>query len=118
MRFAGRVTDEELRRTYAEAACSVVPTLTLEGFGLIALESLAVGRAPVVTRVGGLPYSVTGLDPSLVVEAGSAGALADRPPAPSPATSQTPTRAVATLPSSTWSVIAQRHVDLYRGLGA
>jgi glycosyltransferase involved in cell wall biosynthesis len=118
VRFAGRVTDEELRRTYADAACSVVPTLALEGFGLIALESLAVGRAPVVTRVGGLPDSVTGLDPSLVVEPGSASALAERL-----------TRALAgDVPDADacrrhaalfdWSVIAQRHVDLYRGLGA
>ncbi|MCW2839468.1 MAG: glycosyltransferase family 1 protein, partial [Aeromicrobium sp.] len=47
--LAGRVDDDTLGRYYREARLTVIPTRALEGFGLIALESLASGRAPIVT---------------------------------------------------------------------
>jgi glycosyltransferase involved in cell wall biosynthesis len=39
----------------------------LEGFGLIAAESLAAGTPALVTPVGGLPEVVQGLSPDLVM---------------------------------------------------
>lgn len=41
----GRVSDEKLVQYYQAADISVVPTLALEGFGLITVESLACGTA-------------------------------------------------------------------------
>lgn len=76
--FAGHIDDTRLTELYEQAELTVVPTIALEGFGLIALESLAAGRAPIVTDCGGLPDSVRGLDPSLIVRAGDTDALGDR----------------------------------------
>ena len=78
VRFQGRVDDVDLVRAYQAADVSVVPSIALEGFGLVALESLACGTPVVVTDCGGLPEAVAGLDASLIVQSRSAGALADR----------------------------------------
>ncbi len=78
VRFQGRVDEEDLVSAYQAADVSVVPSIALEGFGLVALESLACGTPVVVTDCGGLPEAVAGLDASLIVEPRSAGALADR----------------------------------------
>lgn len=50
----GRISNEELVWRYQAADISIVPTLTLEGFGLITVESLACG-----TPVLGTPYGGT-----------------------------------------------------------
>lgn len=78
VRFVGNASDADLVEAYRRAAVTVVPTRALEGFGLIALESLAAGRAPIVTDAGGLPDSIRGFDDSLIVPTGDPGALADR----------------------------------------
>jgi len=64
--FLGFVPDEDLPYAYAGATLSVVPTKSLEGFGLITVESLASGTPVLVTPVGGLPEVVEGLSSSLV----------------------------------------------------
>lgn len=74
--FAGEVDDDELVRRYREADVVAVPSLALEGFGLVVLEALACGTPAVVTRVGGLPEAVAGLDPGLVVPPEDPAALA------------------------------------------
>lgn len=76
--FPGRVSDVELRTCYRLAAVSVVPTRSLEGFGLVVIESLSCGTPVIVTRVGGLPSAVEGLSADLVVEPGDADALGQR----------------------------------------
>jgi len=58
VRDVGRVSDMQLRRLYAEAACLAIPSLH-EGFGLPALEAMAVGTPVVAGRAGALP-EVTG----------------------------------------------------------
>ncbi|HVY08700.1 MAG TPA: glycosyltransferase family 4 protein [Mycobacteriales bacterium] len=72
----GGVTDDELAREYRSADISVVPTLSLEGFGLVALESLASGTPVIVTAVDALKEHVGREWPQLMVEPGSAEALA------------------------------------------
>lgn len=78
VKFLGRTSDSDLHEEYLQSTLTVVPTRALEGFGLIALESLVRGKAPIVTNCGGLPDSVRGLDPSLVVEPASPEQLAER----------------------------------------
>jgi glycosyltransferase involved in cell wall biosynthesis len=56
--FAGSVDPAELARDYAAARLVAVPSRR-EGFGMVAAEALASGRAVVGTRVGGLPDLVT-----------------------------------------------------------
>jgi glycosyltransferase involved in cell wall biosynthesis len=77
VRLLGRLPDDRLPLAYRAADLTVVPTIALEGFGLIAVESLAAGVPVLVTPVGGLPEVVADLSPSLVLEATGAGALAD-----------------------------------------
>jgi glycosyltransferase involved in cell wall biosynthesis len=65
--LAGFVSDEDLPYFYRAADLSVVPTVALEGFGLIAAESLAAGTPCLVSPVGGLPEVVSGLSPNLIL---------------------------------------------------
>lgn len=53
--FLGRVPESDLPACYAAADCFVLPTRTLECFGLIALEALACNTPVVATPVGSIP---------------------------------------------------------------
>lgn len=66
VRFLGFVPDEQLPALYRAADLNVLPTLALEGFGLVAAEALAAGTPSAVTPVGGLPEVVSPLAPDLV----------------------------------------------------
>jgi glycosyltransferase involved in cell wall biosynthesis len=114
--FHGRLDDLALREEYRASTITVVPSVALEGFGLIALESMAVGRVPIVTDVGGLPDGARGLDSSLVVPAGSPDALSDR--IVSAVQGRRPSALEARRHAETyaWSVAADKHVELYRSL--
>lgn len=77
VQLLGFVPDKDLPLTYRAADISVVPTRSLEGFGLVAVESLAAGTPPLVTPVGGLPEVVNGLSRDLVMDGSSTGAIQD-----------------------------------------
>ncbi|MGI8984573.1 MAG: glycosyltransferase family 4 protein [Acidimicrobiales bacterium] len=115
VRFLGRVPDATLVRCYQAADVSVVPTLALEGFGLVVLESLACGTPAVVTDSTGLPDSVTPLDPSLVVPAGDAVALARRLVGVLDGTQPAPgrDRCRTHAESYSWAAVAERHRVIY-----
>lgn len=72
----GFVPDEDLPTAYRAADVSVVPTQALEGFGLVAVESLAAGTPVLVTPVGGLPEIVSPLSSSLLLKNGTPPAIA------------------------------------------
>jgi len=74
--FLGYLPDEQLPIAYQAADLTVVPSQSLEGFGLILLESLASGTPALCTPVGGMPEVVTALSPNLVSEATHADAIA------------------------------------------
>jgi glycosyltransferase involved in cell wall biosynthesis len=74
--FRGFIPEAELPVFYGAADFSVVPSQRLEGFGLVALESLACGTPVLVTPVGGLPEAVNGLARHLVLPASGSAALA------------------------------------------
>jgi glycosyltransferase involved in cell wall biosynthesis len=116
VRFLGRISDEDLVSEYAAAALTVIPTRALEGFGLIALESLASGRAPVVTNTGGLPDAVRGLDPSLVVPTEQPEALAARLITALAGDLPSPEACRAHAEGFSWDACADRHVRMYRDL--
>ena len=77
IRFLGFVSDEDLPTVYRAANLSIVPTVALEGFGLVAVESLAAGTPVFVTPVGGLPEVVSGLSADLVLSGSDVGSLAE-----------------------------------------
>jgi glycosyltransferase involved in cell wall biosynthesis len=65
VKLLGFVPDAELPLVYRAADMNIVPTLALEGFGLVAVEALAAGTPSVVTPVGGLPEVVASLSENL-----------------------------------------------------
>jgi glycogen(starch) synthase len=77
VRLLGFVAEDDLPWLYRACDLSIVPSVALEGFGLPTIESLAAGTPVLVTPVGGLPETVTELDPALVLPDASTASLAD-----------------------------------------
>jgi glycosyltransferase involved in cell wall biosynthesis len=77
VRFFGFVEEDLLPHFYRAANLNVVPTEALEGFGLVAAESMAAGTPSMVTPIGGLPEVVAGLSPNLVFASSTAQDIAE-----------------------------------------
>ncbi len=77
VRLLGFVAEVDLPLLYRACDLSIVPSVTLEGFGLPTIESLAAGTPVLVTPIGGLPETVTELDPALVLPDVDTRSLAD-----------------------------------------
>lgn len=73
--FLGAVPREELLRRMGRASVCVVPSLS-EAFGLVNIESMAVGTPVVASRVGGIPEIVRDGVDGLLFEPGNAEELA------------------------------------------
>jgi glycosyltransferase involved in cell wall biosynthesis len=118
VRLLGRLSDEDLVMAYRAADVAIVPSETLEGFGLVVPEAAACGTPSIVSDVGGLPETILPLDRSLVVAPGDVAALGARIEAAArgelPAREET--RSFAERFS--WPKLAERHRALYRGLVA
>ena len=115
VRLVGEIDDETLVRYYQAADLCVVPTVALEGFGLVVLESLACGTPPIVTDSSGLPESVRPLDPSLVVPTDDADALGRRIRSALDGTEPLPNgpQCRAYAEKFAWASIAERHRAIY-----
>lgn len=74
VRFAGRVSEQELRRLRAEAAVALVPSRSAETFGMAAAEAMAAGLPVAASRMGALTEL---LEPEDLVAPGDPGALAE-----------------------------------------
>ena len=78
VQFLGYLPDEQLPIAYQAANLTVVPSQSLEGFGLILVESLASGTPALCTPIGGMPEVVSALNPDLVTADASAEAIAQQ----------------------------------------
>lgn len=78
VKFLGYLPDEQLPVAYQAADLTVVPSQSLEGFGLILLESLACGTPVVCTPVGGMPEILAPFSPELITDSTHADAIALR----------------------------------------
>ena len=67
VQLLGFVADQDLAIAYRAAELSIVPTVSLEGFGLIVIESLAAGTPVLGTPIGGIPEILQPLSPDLVL---------------------------------------------------
>ncbi|MGF7209137.1 glycosyltransferase involved in cell wall biosynthesis [Skermanella aerolata] len=117
VRMLGFIPDDDLPLYYRAADLSVVPTVALEGFGLVAAESLAAGCPALVTPVGGLPSVVAELSSSLVLPDATAEALADSLTGALKGTLKLPSRAACrryALDRFQWSLVAERTERVYR----
>ncbi len=116
VRFIGRVADDALPAYYRAADVLAVPSRSLEGFGLVVLESLACGTPVIVTDVGGLPETVNGLEGDLIVPARNPQALGQRlaDAASGSKPLPTPEQTRAHAETFKWPEVAERHRAVYR----
>jgi glycosyltransferase involved in cell wall biosynthesis len=76
VQLLGFVPDADLAIAYRAAELSIVPTISLEGFGLIVIESLAAGTPVLGTPIGGIPEILQPFNPDLILEGSSIEQLA------------------------------------------
>lgn len=76
VKFLGFLPDEQLPLAYQAADLTIMPSQSLEGFGLVLLESLASGTPTLCTPVGGMPEVISEFSPDLITTAPDAGAIA------------------------------------------
>jgi glycosyltransferase involved in cell wall biosynthesis len=119
--FAGFVPEKDLPMAYRAADFSVVPSVAMEGFGLVILESLAAGTPALVTPVGGMPEIMRPLEAGLVlpgagvaeVERGLTDLLAGRLPVPEEKVCVEYVRR-----NYNWELAARRVMEVYAAAGA
>lgn len=78
VKFLGFLPDDQLPIAYQAADLSVMPSQSLEGFGLAVLESLACGTPALCTPVGGMPEILEPSSPNLIAASTEATAIAER----------------------------------------
>jgi glycosyltransferase involved in cell wall biosynthesis len=116
IRFIGQVDDASLVSLYRAANVSVVPSVSLEGYGLVVLESLSTGTPVVASAVGGLSEAVGGFDESALVPPSDPHALAERLIGAMRDTIPLPSESACRRYAEgfSWAEVARRHADLYR----
>jgi glycosyltransferase involved in cell wall biosynthesis len=75
--FLGYIRDEDLSRQYQGADVFVLPTVAIEGFGLVILEAFASGTPVLGTPVGAIPELLGLQGHGYVTPAAAADAIAD-----------------------------------------
>ena len=115
VRFLGKVSEEQLPVYYRACDVSVVPSLSLEGFGLVVLEALASGTPVIASDTGGLPEALAPLDPGLLVPAGDVSSLADRLSSAHMGATALPSRdrCRSYAERFSWADVAARHREIY-----
>ncbi len=76
VQLLGFVPDQDLALSYRAAELSIVPTISLEGFGLIVIESLAAGTPVLGTPIGGIPEILQPFASDLILEGSTTQQLA------------------------------------------
>ncbi len=119
VRFLGFLPDEQLPLAYAAADLTVVPSVALEGFGLVIVESLASGTPAIATPVGGMPEALMGF-PELVADAATAEALGVRLAAGlvHPECLPSPTECRAYAARFGWDHVLPELVSVWKDVGA
>lgn len=72
----GFIAHDQLALHYQAADAFVLPSVTLEGFGLVTVESLACGTPVIGTAIGATPEILRALEPRLLAPSASPEALA------------------------------------------
>jgi len=118
VRFAGRIDDAELPVFYQAADLVVLPSVALEGFGLITLEALACGTPVVATANSGATDVVGPLEPSWIAPDASPAALATTIAGALSASCapEVNKRCRIHAEQYSWERMVARHEDLYREL--
>ncbi len=77
VKFLGFLPDDQLPLAYQAADLTVMPSQSLEGFGLTLLESLASGTPVMCTPVGGMPEVIAPFSPNLIANSKETKAICD-----------------------------------------
>jgi glycosyltransferase involved in cell wall biosynthesis len=75
VRFLGRLSEKDLHLAYQAADVFLLPTVALEGFGLITIEAMSFGCPVIGTDAGATPEILNPISPHLMVPAGDASSL-------------------------------------------
>ncbi|MUT68053.1 glycosyltransferase family 4 protein [Paenibacillus sp. NEAU-GSW1] len=114
--FLGRVSNDELVEWYQAADLSLVPTITLEGFGLVTVESLACGTPVLGTPFGGTREILSKLSNDLLFRDGRAQSMSDSIIAACRGELAVPTRDACrehVLQHYTWECAAKAIVEVF-----
>ncbi len=76
VRLAGFIPEAQLVQYYQAADLVMMPSLQLEGFGLVMVEAMACGTPVLGTPVGAIPEILNQVDPILVAEGTDGRSLA------------------------------------------
>lgn len=117
VQLLGFISDAELKLAYRAANFSIIPTIALEGFGLIAIESLAMGTPALGTPVGGIPEILNPLSSDLILSgvatedlaAGIVEALGGKRHLPTATECQN-----YVTNNYSWSIVAQKISETYQ----
>jgi len=74
--LAGRVSDEDLVRHYQAADAFVLPTTSMEGFGISTVEALSTNLPAIGTPAGATPEILDAIDPRLLTSDTTAEGIA------------------------------------------
>lgn len=113
----GHLSEQQLALAYRAANFSVVPTVALEGFGLVVIESLAAGTPVLGTPIGGIPEILRPLSNDLVFEGETSDHLAWGILQALSGTRHLPTQAdcqAYVRKHYGWSVVAQQLQSVYQ----
>jgi glycosyltransferase involved in cell wall biosynthesis len=69
IKFLGRISDDELQNCYDASDLFILPTRSLECFGLIVLEAYSYGLPIISTDAGALPELIRPIAPDMIVAA-------------------------------------------------
>ena len=117
VQLAGHVPDDDLSHFYSSANWFVLPTVALEGFGLVILESLSCGTPVLGTRIGAIPELLEKFDPQWIIKEPTAEAIAATILSVSENPSPSPTHLHDRVSAEfDWRHIATRYLDLFASL--
>jgi len=77
VRFLGFISEPDLPDYYRASDLFILPTIALEGFGLVTVEALASGIPVVATPAGATPELLRDLDPRLIAAGTTPSDLSD-----------------------------------------
>jgi glycosyltransferase involved in cell wall biosynthesis len=77
VRLTGFLPDEDVLKYYQSADFFVLPTVSLEGFGLVTIEAMACGTPALGTPIGGTKEILDRFDPSFLFKDTSPEAIAE-----------------------------------------
>jgi glycosyltransferase involved in cell wall biosynthesis len=119
VRLAGRVTGTDKVWLLQNALCTVMPSRGWEAFPLVVLEGFAAGRPVIASRIAGLEDLIDDGVTGLLVKEESVeelGAALRRAWAEPQWIERAGAAAANIAAGFDWSVIAQRHLNLYESL--